>query len=274
MESPKASIVDGVSFNITSSNAAEISTINYFIAPKDNRSGTVTLSAGTVTLTNSNITTTSLIFFSFNDASTPGHITYTIPQDGTAVFTSTNAGDVSTLNYYITKPSLFAGQATLVAGTLTITNPFVSSVTTDVGVIASTIIISRVNSNGGTVGFLGAPVASITNATSFVVNSYTAGAGAQAADVSIFNWMIVNNGSAGVLNLADQTDPATSTSGDTVGTFSPSTPSDGFKRLTIFEYVRGTDPVANYIGTLNNEPTMQSTNTSLVGVTNYTDTNF
>ncbi len=274
LEAPTASVVNGVSFTATSSAATEISTLNYFLAPKDNRSGIVTLSGGTVTLLNDNIATNSLIFFSFNDASTPGHITYTIPEAGSAVFTSTNAGDVSTLNYYITQPSLYAGTGTLVLGTATISNTFVSKVTTDAGVVASSIIISRVDENGGTPGFLGVPVATVTNATSFVVNAYNAAAGAEAADVSTFNWMIVNNGGPGILTLADQTDPATSTSGDTVGTFSPSTPSDGFKRLTVYEYVRGTDPVANYVGTLNNIPTLQSTNTSLVGVTQYTDTNF
>jgi len=54
------------------------------------------------------------------------------------------------------------GTATLVAGTVT--------VSTTAALTGSTIFISR-NTTGGTLGHLSAPAASITNATSFIINS-------------------------------------------------------------------------------------------------------
>ena len=70
-----------------------------------------------------------------------------------------------------------AGTATLVAGTVTVNTTAVAT--------GSLIFVSR-NTPGGTAGHLSAPVASITNVTSFVINS------SDAADTSTVNWVIVN----------------------------------------------------------------------------------
>jgi len=69
------------------------------------------------------------------------------------------------------------GTATLVAGTVT--------VNTTAALTASLIFVSC-NTPGGTQGLLSAPSASITNATSFVINS------SSNADTSTVNWWIIN----------------------------------------------------------------------------------
>jgi len=69
------------------------------------------------------------------------------------------------------------GTATLVAGTVTVSTTAVAT--------GSTIFLTC-NTPGGVQGFLSAPVASITNATSFVINS------SNVADTSTVNWWIVN----------------------------------------------------------------------------------
>ena len=69
------------------------------------------------------------------------------------------------------------GTATLVAGTVTVSTTAVLT--------GSTIFISR-NTTGGTLGHLSAPAASITNGTSFVINSSDSG------DTSTVNWLIIN----------------------------------------------------------------------------------
>lgn len=69
------------------------------------------------------------------------------------------------------------GTATLVAGTVTVSTTAVAT--------GSTIFLTC-NTPGGTQGFLSAPVASIVNGTSFVINS-SAG-----ADTSTVNWWIIN----------------------------------------------------------------------------------
>ncbi len=69
------------------------------------------------------------------------------------------------------------GTATLVAGTVTVSTTAVTS--------SSKIFISR-NTTGGTLGHLSVPDASITNATSFVINSSDSG------DTSTVNWFIIN----------------------------------------------------------------------------------
>jgi hypothetical protein len=75
-----------------------------------------------------------------------------------------------------TNPSI--GTATLVAGTVT--------VSTTAAKTGSRIFISR-NTPGGTPGHLSAPVASIVNGTSFVINS------SSATDTSTVNWWVINN---------------------------------------------------------------------------------
>ena len=69
------------------------------------------------------------------------------------------------------------GTATLVAGTVTVSTTAVTS---------SSKIFLTCNTPGGTQGFLSAPAGSITNATSFVINS------SSASDTSTVNWWIIN----------------------------------------------------------------------------------
>jgi len=69
------------------------------------------------------------------------------------------------------------GTATLVAGTVT--------VSTTAAVTGSKIFVTC-NTPGGTQGFLSVPDASITNGTSFIINS------SNAADTSTVNWWIIN----------------------------------------------------------------------------------
>lgn len=69
------------------------------------------------------------------------------------------------------------GTATLVGGTVTVNTTAVAT--------GSTIFLTC-NTPGGTQGFLSAPSASITNATSFVINS------SSGADTSTVNWWIIN----------------------------------------------------------------------------------
>lgn len=76
------------------------------------------------------------------------------------------------------------GTATLVAGTVTVSN---TSVTT-----SSIIFVSR-NTAGGTLGVgFAVPVASIVNGTSFVINAVATNGTVSTADVSTVNWWIVN----------------------------------------------------------------------------------
>ena len=69
------------------------------------------------------------------------------------------------------------GTATLVGGTVTVNTTAVAT--------GSTIFLTC-NTPGGTQGFLSAPAASITNATSFVINS------SNVLDTSTVNWLIIN----------------------------------------------------------------------------------
>lgn len=69
------------------------------------------------------------------------------------------------------------GTATLVAGTVTVSTT---------AVLTGSKIFVTVNTPGGTQGFLSVPDASITNATSFVINSTSA------TETSTVNWWIVN----------------------------------------------------------------------------------
>ncbi len=69
------------------------------------------------------------------------------------------------------------GTATLVAGTVTVNTTAVAT--------GSTIFVSC-NTPGGVQGILSAPAASITNATSFIINS------SNVADTSTVNWWLIN----------------------------------------------------------------------------------
>lgn len=123
-------------------------------------------------------------------ASTPDGLTLVSPMLGENVlFTTTETGggnytfpvstaaidDKTALRYLYDNISL-RGTAILSSGTVTVTT---SSVKTDYKIYVS------VNTPSGTQGFLSAPVASIVDATSFVINSTNAG------DNSAVNWWIV-----------------------------------------------------------------------------------
>lgn len=281
-----ADIVKGSLFKVTSTQAngatlaTDVSTTNWqFLRPGPN-CGTAQLSGnpGSVTITNSLVTTSSVIIITVNTPGTGTQGTLEITAQTAGSFTVTSTGgtnDNSTFNYYITSPSPFAGTSTLAAGTTTITaltNPGTPPYIVNSANADSIILVSR-KTIGGTAGFLGAPTGSITNATSFVINSYQANAAAQNADTSVVNWVILNPASEGIFTLPDTTSPAVITGGDVYGTYAPSTPSDGVKRLTVSMYVRGTDQVANFIGQATNDTTLLSTEANLYGLAQYSDTN-
>lgn len=76
-----------------------------------------------------------------------------------------------------------AGTSTLVSGTVTVSTTAVAT--------GSVIMLSR-NTPGGTLGIgLTAPVASIVNATSFVINSVSSAGAVVATDTSTINWWII-----------------------------------------------------------------------------------
>ena len=77
--------------------------------------------------------------------------------------------DNETVSYFSDK----IGSATLVAGTVTVSNPYVQA--------SSTIILSR-KTIGGTAGYLS--VGTVTGGTSFVINS------SSATDTSVVNYLI------------------------------------------------------------------------------------
>lgn len=70
------------------------------------------------------------------------------------------------------------GTATLVGGTVTVSTAAVKT---------GDLIFTSRNTTGGTAGHLNAPVASIVNSTSFVINS------SSGTDTSTVNWWIVDN---------------------------------------------------------------------------------
>jgi hypothetical protein len=101
-------------------------------------------------------------------------------------------GDFSagSLDLNITKLSVTAGAnksvgtATLVAGTVTVSNTRVTS--------SSIIFVSR-NTPGGTLGVgFSVPVASIVNGTSFVINAVASNGTVSTGETSTVNWWIIN----------------------------------------------------------------------------------
>lgn len=275
-------------FKITSTQAGgttlatDVSTANWRFLKPGPHCGTATLSGnpGAVTITNSLVTANSLIFITINTpgTGTQGVLEITAQTAGSFTVTSTGGtNDNSTFNYLITNPSRFAGTSTLVAGTITInatTNPGTPPYIVNSSNADSIILVTRKSINGSSAtGFLGAPNGSISNGQSFVINSNAADTTLQTNDVSVVNWMILNPVGEGIFTLPDSTSPATISSGDVYGTYAPSTPSDGIKRLTVSMYVRATDPVANFIGNANDDTALQSTETNLYGVAQYSDTN-
>lgn len=93
---------------------------------------------------------------------------------GTATFTGTAATyPAFTSDGTIIEKKRIEGTATLVAGTVTVSNSDIAT---------GTRIFVSCDTPGGTQGILSTPVASIVNATSFVINS------SNAADTSTVNW--------------------------------------------------------------------------------------
>lgn len=269
ISAPSSGIIPGAQFVINGNANGDVSTVNYNLFRQDGYCGTATLAAGTVTVSNDNVTATSLIFLSYNTMTNPGFLEIGAQSAGSFTITSSDNTDTSTVNYYIVEPSLYAGTATLVNGVATVLSPNVLN--TAFG--DSRILVSRNVAAGATQGYLSAPVASITNATSFVIRSLDATAAVETDDQSTVNWMILNPTSQGVFTLPDDTDPATISTGAVRGTYRPSSPADGNKRLTISMYVRATDAVANFVGLASNDTSLLSTEENLYGVTNYTDDN-
>lgn len=77
-----------------------------------------------------------------------------------------------------------SGTATLSSGTVTVSTTAVKT--------GAIIMLTR-NTPGGTLGIgLTAPVGSITNATSFVINSVDAAGAVLATDTSTVNWLVIN----------------------------------------------------------------------------------
>jgi hypothetical protein len=78
-----------------------------------------------------------------------------------------------------------AGTATLVAGTKTVSTT---------GVATGDLIFLSLNTPGGTQGtHYSAPVASITNGTSFVINAVDTSGALVNTDTSTINWWIIDN---------------------------------------------------------------------------------
>jgi hypothetical protein len=271
---PQASIVNGTSFVINSYQAngtlqtLDTSQVTWYILEPTYFSGTATLgSVGTVFVDNVNAKEDSVIITCRNtpNGTTIGALDLGAVIDGVGfTIDSQAAADRSTVNYWILDPSLYTGTVQLdpdgPPSTVTVENAYVTS--------ASSIIVSRKTMTTGTAGILYASTASITDNTSFVISS-----GGSATDDSDVNYTIINAPTAGVFTLADRTDPATITSGDTRGKYSPSSPSDGASTLTLYMYNRAVDNVAYLKGIELSDPYLAQTDANLHGVLQYSDVN-
>lgn len=282
---PVASIVPGVSFTVQSLTATatvqtlDTSTFNWWIVPASSTvtSGTATLIAGAATVTNTNVAATSLIFTTYNTGAVAcGNLRAPAASivAGTNFVINSSAGtDISTVNWVIVTPGNATGTtAAMVLGTIATNN---SNIVAS-GSLASTIIASR-NTLGTAAGI-------------FNISAQSNGAftllSAAGTETSTFNYIVLSPvlgntsvldrstvGLSGILQVGDGS-TATATTGDTRGTYKPSTPSNGVSRLTIWTYNRGCSAVANYYGNLNNDTTLTNTVPNLFGVPQYYVTPF
>lgn len=273
---PSATIVPGSQFVINSTNANDTSTVYWEIVDKSNFAGTATLAAGTVIVNTPAVTANSVILVTLNTPSTQGYYSIgTIVPGVSFTINSSNAGDVSSVNWQIVNTNYLqanapvtVGQATLATGTILVNeavNPNAHYVRTAAvaGATGQSIIMVSPNSLGaGTGGFLS--ISASVDKTSFTITSLDT-AGVHAADVSQVNYMLLNAPEVGTF-VPPFMGTSTSTTNDVRGLYKPSTPSDGIKRLSMEFYVRGSDAIANNIGFVNNDPLLIENLPNLVGV--------
>lgn len=270
-------IVPGAGFIIDSTNASDTSIVYWQVVDKSDYAGSVTLASGTATVTTTAITANSLVLVTLNTPSTQGYYSYGTITAGTSfVITSSNAGDASTVNWQIINTNFLAanspinvGQVTLASGTATVNNYTVQKDAGGTGTVSnivananSVILLAPSSLGAGTGGFLS--VSATTDAASFVITSLDT-SGTHTADVSVVNYMVLNAPTP-TFKAPDFT-TATTTTGDVRGTYKPSSPSDGIKRLSISMYVRGSDPIADNYGVENDDDDYLENVVNLAGVT-------
>jgi hypothetical protein len=282
-----SAIIPGTSFFIQSSQALDVSTVYYEIVDPSPYAGTASLLAGTTTssftIVNSLVTPTSLIQISRNSTSAVyGNITI-VCSAGSFTVTSDTQTDTGSFNwriinnaYLVANPPVLVGQATLAAGTITITNPRIKA--------SSTVLVSVATTVG--TGFLTVPSGSVANGSIVITST-------QLTDTSVVNYKVISptyaggifagegtftpadltvtmNGVTPVLNSAAVAIGLTT--GDVCGTYQPSAPTDGVKRLTINLFTRGSDIAADTIGQITSNIELVESSVNLYGQINYTDT--
>jgi hypothetical protein len=266
-------ITPGAQFKIRSTNGSDTSTVYWKIVERSDYAGTAVLENGTVTVSTPVVTSDSIILLTIDNpdgtAADRGFYSVgTITSGSSFVINSSDNADGTSINWWIvytdystTYGPMYMGQATLASGTATVRNGLIES-SSSAGVGQSVIILSPSSLGAGTGGFLS--VSASTDNTSFVITSLDT-SGVNTADVSVVNYVILN-APRSIFTLPDL-DTATSTTGDVRGTYQPSTASDGLKRLSITMYVRGSDPIADNYGVVNDDDTMLESVTNLTGVT-------
>ena len=275
ISAPSADIVPGVSFTLISSAGTETSTVNYDIVAPSYTAGTSTLApvlgVAQFTVVNAAILPavslapnvfSQIIRLGVNTlAGTPGFLSYTInPNGGSFTVASSNVADLSSVNWQIlTVNGAYSGFETLVGAVTVLNSPVVN---TKAG--AQTLVFANYSSLTNP-GFLNAPVGGLTSGVSYTVNSSS---NTDASQVAI---LLKNKSVPGQYILPDMTNPATATSGDPRGIYIPSSPSNGFSRLTIWMYNRGVLNANATIGANPSDPLFANSNANLYGVANYTD---
>ena len=85
------------------SNIIDVINYNWTLLENSFVRGTVTLVAGTATVLTDSVNTGDTVFLSVSNAVNPGFLSYSIVDGVSFTITSSNAADVSTLSYMITK---------------------------------------------------------------------------------------------------------------------------------------------------------------------------
>lgn len=258
---PSATVIPGVGFTINSTDADDTSVINWRLENPTYMSGNATLvgiagPGSAVTVLNDKISSTDILEVSRNTISgTQGNLSVTIVDGVSFTITSDQATDRSSLYYSIRKPSLYVGSATLVGGSVVVP----SFVTT-----ANSKIMVNLKTSGGTEGFL--YISASTPGTSFTIGS-TSG-----TDTSVVSYFIINPIQTGTYDLPDRTDPATISTGNPRGVYSPGQPADGQSHLTVSIYNRGVNNAAAAPGADPTDPDQYNNSVNLWGVDSYSDT--
>lgn len=281
LQAAVADIVPGVSFTIRSLQAngtaqtADVSTVNWEILDPSDYCGSATLvmpvSPGptSVTVSCPVVTANSIIqIFRGTGAVSGGNLgnisVGTITAGTSFVIQSDSNNDVSTIywkivntNFVLANSPVNLSQKTLAGASTVVSTPYVT---------ANSVIQVSVQTDTGA-GIYAVPQASIVAGTSFTITS-TGGGG----DTSVVYWRIINPSTMGTFAPADDTDPATATTGDVRATYKPSSVSDGIKRLTIYLYVRGADIVADAVGVATSNTALLNSLNNEVGVLQYPNT--